>query len=126
MRLLLACMMAAFLAVSASAQSRIVAVDGDTVRIDGVSWRLLGFDTPETRFARCSAELIAGRCAKSILQHLIDTAENVTPITDGRRDKYRRILGRLLIDGRDIADLMVERGLARRYNGGKREGWCSK
>jgi endonuclease YncB( thermonuclease family) len=34
-------------------RSRIVIVDGDTVRIDGVLMRVSGCDAPETREARC-------------------------------------------------------------------------
>jgi hypothetical protein len=33
----------------------LVVVDGDTVKLDGRSYRLLVFDTPETYFARCES-----------------------------------------------------------------------
>lgn len=40
-------------------------------------------------------------------------------------DKYGgRILAEVHVDGRSLADMLIERGLARPYHGGKRDGWC--
>jgi endonuclease YncB( thermonuclease family) len=59
------------------------------------------------------------------LAALIRKAKTVRIVPGGGGDRYQRRLGRLLIDGRDVADLMVARGLARRYSGrGPRQGWC--
>jgi endonuclease YncB( thermonuclease family) len=118
------------LTVSASADlpSRtLTAVDGDTVRAGTVTYRLLGYDTPETIFAKCPAERMLGLKAKERLQELISTSENVRLLVNWRRkDRYGRGLARLMINGRDIADIMVGEGYARRYDGRtKRKGWCS-
>lgn len=111
--------------LAALALAVIVVVDGDTIKVDGVSWRLKGFDTPETYFAKCQSEYQAGILAKQELEALIRHGKKVETVTDGREDRYHRVLGRLMIDGRDVAEIMIERGLARRYNGRtKRLGWC--
>jgi endonuclease YncB( thermonuclease family) len=123
----LAIAFAMLMATAAAAQTgAIEVVDGDTVKINGVSWRLQGYDTPETYYAKCQAERQAGELATRELQALIRNAKAVRIVPSGGVDRYRRRLGRLLIDGRNVADIMVGRGLARRYSGrGPREGWCS-
>ncbi len=41
------------------------------------------------------------------------------------RGKYFRIVGRLMADGVDISDLLIQRQLAVLYDGGtKRKDWC--
>lgn len=116
--------LALLLAVSpASAQGSITVVDGDTVKVGGFTYRLMGFDTPETFYARCVVEMELGRKAALKLEELL--APGRWRIEDvGQTDKYRRRLGRLFVGDRDVADIMVEAGLARRYAGKKRAGWC--
>jgi len=41
-----------------------------------------------------------------------------------QRDKYFRILANMIIDGISLADSLINNGLARSYDGGKRDGWC--
>ena len=36
-----------------------------------------------------------------------------------------RVIADVLIDGRSLATALIEAGLARRYDGGRRAGWCS-
>jgi len=43
-----------------------------------------------------------------------------------QRGKYFRILANVIIDGKSLGDSLVSNGLARRYDGGKRGGWCDK
>ena len=103
----------------------VVAVDGDTVDVDGKRWRLQGFDTPETFYAQCTSERLLGQKAKQRLQQLIDTAHEVETMTDGKRERWKRILGRLFVDGRDVGEVLISEGLAVRYNGkGRRRDWC--
>jgi micrococcal nuclease len=103
-----------------------VVVDGDTIRSPaGVSYRLMGYDTPETFQAKCPAELEAGLKAKERLKELIASGETKL-IESGKIDRYGRSLARLEVNGRDVAVILVSEGLARPYNGkGKREGWCA-
>ena len=39
--------------ILAAVLATIVVIDGDTVRMDGKRYRLLGFDSPEMFFAKC-------------------------------------------------------------------------
>ena len=50
-------------------------VDGDTIALSGLRQhvRLVGFNAPETRNARCKAEAQLGQRAKQRLQVLVDT-----------------------------------------------------
>lgn len=101
-----------------------IVVDGDTIKAPyGVTYRLLGFDTPETYFAKCDAELELGLAAKERLEELLRTSE-VTVIESGKRDKYGRTLAYLKADGRDVGEILIGEGLARPYHGEKRKSWC--
>ena len=41
-----------------------------------------------------------------------------------QRGKYFRILANVMIDGQSLGDDLVRNMLARKYDGGKRSGWC--
>lgn len=104
-------------------------VDGDTIKLGERRIRIIGIDTPEVD-ARCPAEAVQAEAATAELQRLLNQGpfEMVGRIDD-RRDKYGRellALRRTRPDGtvQSIADDMRERGLARRYLGGFRSGWC--
>jgi len=102
--------------------------DGDTVRAvcpgrPGGAVRLTGFDTPEVFSPQCLSEWALGMQATARLGWEILRAGEVRLTLSGR-DRYDRHLGRLTLDGRDAASIMVGAGLARPYSGGRREGWC--
>lgn len=104
-------------------------VDGDTVKLfcpgEGfVTARLLGFDTPEVFSPLCLSELARGVAATAWLNAALFSAGHIAE--EGvRSDRYGRRLASLRLDGRDVADRIVAAGLARRYDGGRREGWCA-
>lgn len=100
-------------------------VDGDTVRQGPDLIRLVGFDAPETRFAGCEAEYRLGVLAGRHLAALLKAAGEVRIERLDRVDKYRRVLARLYLDGKNVADLMVSQGWARAYDGGRRASWCA-
>ena len=101
-----------------------IVVDGDTIKAPyGVTYRLLGFDTPETRFAKCDAERALGLAAKERLEELLETSE-VKVIESGKRDKYGRTLAHVTADGRDVGEILIGEGLARAYHGERRKSWC--
>lgn len=104
--------------------SQLTVIDGDTVRLAGQSVRLVGFDTPETYQAQCAAERRLGDVATDKLRELLARASSAQLVYLPRRDQYGRDLARLLLDGRDVADVMVGEGFARRYSGGQRRSWC--
>lgn len=99
-------------------------VDGDTIRMDGDSWRLVGLDTPETYEPGCDFELALGQAATARLRVLMASGRVVEVIRLPGRDRFDRGLARLFIGGEDIADILVREGLARPYEGGRRLGWC--
>ncbi len=104
--------------------SQLTVVDGDTVNLRGQSIRLVGFDTPETYRAQCASERSLGDAATDRLRELLARATSAKLVYLPRRDQYGRDLARLKLDGRDVADILVGEGLARRYAGGQRLSWC--
>ena len=102
-------------------------VDGDTVDVDCGSGidrvRLMGFDTPESFRAQCSSEAARALAAERYLTGEITRARIVDFEFRGR-DRFDRALAVMRLDGQDIADVMVSAGHARRYDGGRRQGWC--
>lgn len=104
--------------------SAIRVVDGDTIEYGGLSIRLTGFDTPETYYADCAAEKARGDAATARLRQLIRGATTLQLFLRDERDRYGRGLGSLLVDSQNVGDVLISEGLARRYSGGRRQGWC--
>lgn len=119
----LACLVQAARGETLSAE-QIIVIDGDTIDVAGKRWRLMGFDTPETYYARCAAEMVKGKAATARLVVLIGGAKAIELQPSGRTDRYRRGLGVLRLDGVDVAETMIKEGHARPYHGQRREGWC--
>ncbi len=106
-----------------AAAAAIYVHDGDTIRIAGERIRIMGLDTPEIgKGARCAEEARAAAAAKAALQQLLSRGE-VTVARTGT-DRYGRTLAYVYVDGRDVAKLLIDAGLARPYDGGRRDGWC--
>jgi micrococcal nuclease len=111
-------------------RSNACVVDGDTFRLGGRRVRIIGIDAPETHPPRCAEEARLGEQATAKLRDLLNQGpfEMVAPVY-GRQDRYGRDLRtvrRTLAGGstQSIAEAMRESGLARRYLGGLRSGWC--
>jgi len=115
-------------------------VDGDTVRANGQTYRLAGFDTPESgSLARCERERKLADVATSRLRQLIANGQpslervpcSCPPGTEGTQQcNYGRLCGRLQADGRDVGAILISEGLARPYVCGqtgcpRRQSWCS-
>jgi len=109
-------------------------VDGDTVEVLARIWpdhyvetlvRLAGIDAPELR-GRCAEEIALAERAKARLSALL--AGNRLQLLDVRYGKFAgRVVARVLTeDGRDAAAILVAEGLARRYDGGRRQPWCGE
>ncbi len=100
--------------------------DGDTCKVQFEnapeilavqSFRFEGFDTPELR-GKCDEEKSLARLAK---QETFDYMENVGIVyASGKRGKY----GRLLVTVPELQESLISKGLAKAYDGGKRESWC--
>lgn len=99
-------------------------VDGDTLRYAGESVRLIGFDTPEIFSPQCAREKDLGDRATELLRALLTAASTIDLAFEASRDRYDRRLAQVYINNQDLADLMIEAGLARAYDGGRRLSWC--
>lgn len=111
-------------------RSRACVVDGDTFKLGQRKVRIIGIDAPETHPANCPEEARLGEQATAKLQELLNQGpfELVAPVY-GKQDRYGRDLRsvrRTLPNGdtQSIADDMRDSGLAHRYLGGYKPGWC--
>jgi endonuclease YncB( thermonuclease family) len=111
--------------------------DGDTIVVGGKTYRLVGFDTPETFKAKCVEERILGVRARKRLVDLInggglDLTEIPCACTAPQGStwcNWGRACGTLTAKGVDVGLVLISEGLARRYICGKykcpkRQGWC--
>ena len=107
-------------------------IDGDTFEARVHLWpgldvttrvRLRGVDAPELR-ARCDGERAKAETARDALRAMLGQGE--VGIAHVTLDKYG---GRVVADAftrttPDVSAALLESGLARRYGGGRRDGWC--
>ena len=55
---------------------------------------------------------------------ILKSAEHIT-LKNMERGKYFRIAADVLVDGEDLGNMLIEAGLAVRYDGGKKiHKWC--
>jgi len=93
-------------------------IDGDTVHVGAVRYRLLGIDAAEIHRAECDAE----RRLEALLSSGPVELRSGSP---QKRDKYGRLLVHLLVNGEDVACILIREGYARPWRG-RREDWCVK
>ena len=105
-------------------------IDGDTFKLGERKVRIIGSDAPETHPSRCATEARLGEAATAKLQELLNKGafEMVAPIYRDH-DMYGRdlrVIRRKSASGvyDSVASEMRESGLARRYIGGFKAGWC--
>jgi micrococcal nuclease len=117
---------------------QVVVIDGDTVRIGSETFRLVGFDTPETYRAQCPSERELGNRATFRLRQLVAgggldlerVACSCRVGTEGTPAcNYGRSCGVLKARGQDVGLLLIAEGLAHVYVCGHtscppREPWC--
>lgn len=100
--------------------------DGDTVELlcggEKFKARLVGFDTPETRDARCQREREKGIEATQTLRRILTKGD--IAIRQLGVDKYHRKLVRIWVDGVDVGEKLIDLNLAVPYFGGARISWC--
>ena len=105
-------------------------IDGDTIKLGRRKIRIIGIDAPEVSNPQCLEEARLAEAATAKLQALLNQGpfDMVGSVT---RDKDRygrdlRALDRANSDGTttSIAEEMRVSGLANRYLGGVKLGWC--
>ncbi len=105
--------------------------DGDTLTVDAHPWpqitvrpsvRVSGIDTPEIR-GKCDQETAMAREARDLARETVGASVTLRDVQLG---KYagRVVADVFTEDGRRLADVLLEAGLARVYDGGERLGWC--
>jgi micrococcal nuclease len=111
-----------FLAHSATAADGWTNYDGDTLRSPaGERIRVKGIDTPEIKGA-CAYERRLALEARDYVTAVVRSSRT-TEIRRVGIDKYGRTLAYVLVDGKDLGNEMVSRGLARVWTG-RRLSWC--
>ena len=105
--------------------SALIVIDGDTIRSDEEPIRLEGIDAAEIGHAKCEAERRLAILAKHRLEQLlgsgdVDIRRNAHPTPP---DRYGRTLAQVLVDGEDVACILIKEGYARPWTG-RREDWC--
>jgi endonuclease YncB( thermonuclease family) len=107
-------------------------IDGDTFEARVHVWpgfelttrvRLRSIDAPELK-AHCEQERIGAEAARAALRDILN--ERDVSIWSIGPDKY---FGRVVAEVStpriaDVSAAMLEKGVARRYAGGHRDGWC--
>ena len=107
--------------------------DGDTVRFNlpdyppivgnDIRVRINGIDTPEIT-GKCDNEKHEAQQARDMVSDILNDAEKIT-LKNIKRGKYFRIVADIIVDGENLADLLVETGMAVKYDGGKKKKkWC--
>ena len=97
-----------------------VVVDGDTLRDGDERYRVENIDAPERGAgAECVDERALAEAARAYLLEWISGASRVEALPSGRRDRYGRIVAHIEIDGVDLGERLMARGLARRWRGRK-------
>jgi endonuclease YncB( thermonuclease family) len=110
-------------------------IDGDTVAFQAnflpdplkkeLSLRVYGVDTPEKGHrAKCPQEDQRGQAASAFTKQLLaSTTSHQIVLMDW--DKYGgRVLGDVLINGKSLRAILIERGFAREYYGEAKQSWC--
>lgn len=114
--------------------------DADTITIavpdvhpligDHISVRVWGIDAPEIK-GKNKCEKDAAIKARDLVQTVLSKARRID-LVDIDRDKYFRILAKVVVDGNSLADLLIQHKLAYAYDGGNKDSarnkagvnWC--
>lgn len=110
--------------------------DGDTVTMEipnvpalfgeNIGVRIRGIDTPEIK-GKAPCEKEAARNARRMVEAELKNAKRID-LVDVGRDKYFRILADVIVDGKNLGELLIKNNLAYRYGGGTKQivDWCGR
>ena len=112
-------------------------LDGDTIEYKApflpaplkpvLKIRVLGIDTPEKGHrAQCPEEAALALKASALTKQAVKEAKTIELQLEGWDKFGGRVLGYVLIDGKNLGDMLIAQGLARPYDGGTKSSWCGK
>ena len=91
-------------------------IDGDTIKMNGISIRLHGIDTPEKK-QKCkdinNKFYDCGEMATRRLESIIGS--NLVECKKKDKDRYQRIIGECFVNGENVNALMVKEGMGIAY-----------
>jgi len=105
-------------------------LDGDSLRVaiptGGQAWtfpvRIENIDCPEVR-TRNESEKVLGFITKKHVESLV--LDKIVALKLGEFDKFGRLLAKVYTrEGVNVAEDLIERELAVKYNGGERKCWA--
>lgn len=113
-------------------------IDGDTVVVeapwllpelgDTISIRILGIDTPEKGWrGQCQQEKDLGEIATQFAKDTLPSGTVVQVVAESLQwDKFGgRINADIYIGDVNFAQMQIDRGYAREYDGGTKDSWCN-
>jgi len=105
--------------------------DGDTFKCsiisypaiigDNIGIRISGIDCPEMTDKRLNIRALAQQAKQYTVARL--RAGKSICLLNMRRDKYFRIVADVTVDGKNLAQELIGKGLAKPYDGGTKEAW---
>lgn len=96
-------------------------IDANTIRVQGETVRIAGAIAPQVQGARCDAERSRGIDAAVRLADLLNSGKvTLGPVST---DPQGREVRTVEVNGRDVGEAMVAKGMARRADNTGR-GWC--
>lgn len=101
-------------------------VDGDTFWMNRVKYRIYDIDAPEAgNGAQCKKERDLAERATRYLAQLL---EGRIELVEHGKDRYGRVLTSVTAEGVALGPAMIAAGLARAYEGGRRDMmlWCTQ
>ena len=83
-----------------------------------------GYDTPEPQTNVCGGEFerqLADKASNRLMELLNENDWDLE--VTGERGRFNRKLATITINGKDVGDILIREGLARRWPDGE-EWWC--
>lgn len=107
--------------------------DGDTIKVnikdyppilgEKISIRINGIDTPEIK-GKCEKEKLLAKKARDVVKSTLKNSK-IIELKNIQRGKYFRIVADVYADNIQISEILVQKKLAVRYDGGtKTRNWC--
>ena len=107
--------------------------DGDTITFNltnlhpiignKITIRVNGIDTAEIR-GKCDKEKYNAEQARDMVTDILKDAERIDLKNMGR-GKYFRIVADVYVDGENLAEALIDSGMAVKYGGGEKNSrWC--